>query len=278
MPMDPRRLIVDLMNLSWVAAEPILEIYESNFDVSIKSDNSPLTLADTSAHNIIVEGLKRLTPPIPIVSEEDEVFISSNHLEQGYFWLVDPLDGTKEFVNRTGEFTVNIALIENGKPILGVICPPVEKVCYSGIVGDGAFKTFLDFPHQHVPIHASFPSNKKETILVMGSRSHANKSTMGDFLSRYLNYTYVGAGSSLKFCHIAEGKAHLYPRFGRTMEWDTAAGQAILEAAGGSVTTLDGIPLTYAKNNFENPSFIASGFSVNVSLLSSVPHSHGGPK
>ncbi|MDP1723452.1 MAG: 3'(2'),5'-bisphosphate nucleotidase CysQ [Alphaproteobacteria bacterium] len=265
MKIDYNFILNKVIELSLEASKRVLEIYNGPIDVTIKSDDSPLTKADTEAHEIIVKGLSQLTPDVLIVSEEDthQHYATSNTT---LFWLVDPLDGTKEFINRNGEFTVNIALIENGNPILGVVCAPPLGICYAGIVGKGAFKLNLDSPEIKTPIQVALKEAiQNESILkVVGSRSHGDASIMESFLADYKKYEFVPAGSSLKFCQIAEGIAHLYPRFGRTMEWDTAAGQAVLMAAGGKVNLVDGTPLLYGKSEFENPHFIAEAFSMRV--------------
>lgn len=258
MTLDYPHLLNELINLSWEAARPILEIYNEDFEVAIKSDKSPVTEADIVSHGIIFKGLSHLTPHIPIVSEEDSDLPS---VASDIFWLVDPLDGTKEFISHNGEFTVNIALIEKGQPVLGVVRAPALGVCYAGIVGQGAFKIMFDAREKQFPIRSiSKVALGNDVIKVVGSRSHGDPSLMDDFLSNYKNHEFIPVGSSLKFCHLAEGMAHIYPRFGRTMEWDTAAGQAVLMAAGGSVCSLDGTPLKYGKLGFENPPFIAKAF------------------
>lgn len=255
-------LVDNILEITWEASSRILEFYDhTENQVTLKSDHSPLTAADIASHELIVKRLSQLTPHIPIISEED--VLREENDEYTLFWLVDPLDGTKEFIAKSGEFTVNIALVKDNQPILGVIGIPVLNVCYAGIVGEGAFK--IERGLSKIPIRVN--SSEGGEGVVVGSRSHGDKIVMEEFLSTRLpasSYKFVAAGSSLKFCKIAEGDAHLYPRFGRTMEWDTAAGQAILVAAGGYVTTVDGKALSYGKPNFENSHFIASAFKIEM--------------
>ena len=252
---DPENLMTGIMSIAYKAGQAILEIYHSPFTVSFKEDASPLTEADTTAQDLIYLALKELTPHISIVSEE----IENPEINANIFWLVDPLDGTKEFINRNDEFTVNIALIQNNMPLLGVIYAPALNLLYGGIVGKEAFK--ITSQGQRVPLHAQ--SNINSEIIAVCSRRHGDMEQLKAFLPPLVENNFLPVGSSLKFCKIAEGSAHIYPRFGRTMEWDTAAGQAILMAAGGSVTSLDGDILTYGKKGFENPHFIASS-SLNL--------------
>lgn len=228
----------------------ISRIYaKHNIACTTKEDCSPLTEADIASHHIIVDALHDLTPDIPVVSEEGAGVINVD----GLFWLVDPLDGTKEFISRNGEFTVNIALISNNIPILGVVSAPAMQLTYTGIHGEKARKR--DARRQWTDI--SVCTNAINPRKIVGSKSHGNDETNAWVAEHYSNAEFCGIGSSLKFCLIAEGVAHAYPRFGRTMEWDTAAGHAILSAAGGSIVMRDGTPLTYRKPFFENPPFIA---------------------
>eukprot|EP01099_Mayorella_cantabrigiensis_P004438 TRINITY_DN3343_c0_g1_i1.p1 TRINITY_DN3343_c0_g1~~TRINITY_DN3343_c0_g1_i1.p1 ORF type:complete len:264 (+),score=23.19 TRINITY_DN3343_c0_g1_i1:55-846(+) len=252
---DKKKLMTGIMHIAHEAGQAILEIYRTSFTVSFKEDASPLTKADTTAQYLIFLALKELTSHIPIVCEE----IENPKVNADMFWLVDPLDGTKEFINRNDEFTVNIALIKNNLPLLGVIYAPALNLFYGGIVGDEAFK--ITSKGQRVSLHTQ--SNISSKTIVVCSRSHGDRKQITEFLTRYPKSSICAVGSSLKFCKIAEGSAHLYPRFGRTMEWDTAAGQAILMAAGGSIVSLDGGILTYGKKDFENPHFIASS-SINL--------------
>jgi 3'(2'), 5'-bisphosphate nucleotidase len=221
------------------AGAAIMQIYGLGFTVQRKEDNSPLTLADLESQRVIIEGLTELTPGVPILSEESAQAPWDERKTWRELWVVDPLDGTREFVKRNGEFTVNIALVRDHEPVLGVVAAPALGLLYWGASGIGAFS-------QHrgataVPINVSAPASP---LRVVGSRSHASPETAG-YLARIGPHVMTGIGSSLKFCLVAEGKADLYPRFGPTSEWDTAAGQALLEAAGGHVTRLDGHRLRY---------------------------------
>jgi 3'(2'), 5'-bisphosphate nucleotidase len=244
-----------IIDIAKCAGEAILKIYETDFSVYEKSDLSPLTEADLAAHNVISDSLLQLTPEIPILSEESAKIPYSLRKGWDSYWLIDPLDGTKEFVKRNGEFTVNIALIENQEPILGVIYVPVSKVTYYGSRDGGAFKQQPDCLVESIsaiPKHGS-------PIRVAGSRSHA-----GESLKRYLEnlgeHEIVSMGSSLKSCLVAEGLADIYPRLGPTSEWDTAAAQAIVEAAGGKITDTRMQPLRYnTKESLLNPDFFVFG-------------------
>jgi 3'(2'), 5'-bisphosphate nucleotidase len=241
--------------LAEAAACEIMRIYAGDLGVRDKADKSPVTDADHAAEAIIVAGLRRLTPGTTVVAEEEMAAGRVPTLDGGPFWLVDPLDGTKEFIKRNGEFTVNIALIEHGKPTLGIVLAPASDTLWRGVAGLGADKRerrggFTAIHTRMAPPHG---------LTACASRSHAIYSDL-DIWFRNNDLTVaerVQAGSSLKFCLIAEGKADIYPRFGPTNEWDTAAGQGVLEAAGGEVVTTDGKPLTYGKRNFSNPHFIA---------------------
>jgi 3'(2'), 5'-bisphosphate nucleotidase len=222
------------------AGAAILDVYAQNFDVERKADSSPLTTADMRSHEIIVEGLRALTPDIPILSEEASDIAFDERKNWQRYWLVDPLDGTKEFVSRNGEFTVNIALVEEHAPVLGVVFVPVKDTLYTGMISSGATRQIgTALP---TPIHVRSPA--ATPLRIVGSRSHRDD-TLGRFLPTLEPYKLVAVGSSIKFCLVAEGSADLYPRFGPTSEWDTAAAQAIVEATGGSVVTLDGNPLRY---------------------------------
>ena len=237
------------------AAREIMRIYAGDLGERTKADKSPVTDADHAAEEIIVRGLRALTPDTPVVAEEEMAAGRVPVLNGGPFWLVDPLDGTKEFIKRNGEFTVNIALIENGRPTLGIVLAPATDTLWRGAAGLGADKSERDSAFTPIQTRPA-PANG---LTACASRSHAIYSDL-DIWFRSNNLTVadrVQAGSSLKFCLIAEGKADIYPRFGPTNEWDTAAGQGVLEAAGGEVVTTDGRPLTYGKPGFGNPHFIA---------------------
>lgn len=222
--------------------------------VSHKDDGSPLTKADLLAHQVIARGLTALTPHIPVVSEEDDA--SQRHrLSTGQFWLIDPLDGTKEFLARNDEFTVNIALIQDGVAIFGVVLAPALAQTYWGGLGTGAFRAI----NQHVEAIQVAPPQERsaQALRVVASKSHMNAETVA-FIGRLGPHALVQAGSSLKFCRVAEGNADVYPRLGPTCEWDTAAAQAVVEAAGGCVLGLDGAPLRYGKPELLNPHFVAA--------------------
>jgi 3'(2'), 5'-bisphosphate nucleotidase len=244
-------LLESVIRLVGEASSRVLEVYGRPFDVELKSDGSPLTEADLGAHRVLVAGLAPLLPGVPVISEESPPEAHTGAAAPR-FWLVDPIDGTKEFVRRTGEFTVNVALIREGRPLLGVVSAPALDTLYAGIVGETAFR--IDPDGQRKPLRVRQPG---DGIVVVGSRSHGDPRRMEKFLEGRDVREFVGVGSSLKFCRIAEGRADLYPRFGRTMEWDTAAGHAVLAAAGGRVETLEGDPLGYGKPGLENPHFVA---------------------
>jgi 3'(2'), 5'-bisphosphate nucleotidase len=231
-----------------------MEIYNGPaFQVTHKEDKSPLTAADLASHNAIVKGLQALTPDWPVLSEESENTPYEVRSQWGLFWLVDPLDGTKEFLKRNGEFTVNIALIEDGTPILGVVYAPATGGMYYAARGVGAFKQESG---QAVPIRVQRGSADATRVIV--SRTHGTDETEL-YTKQYGNCEFVPMGSSLKFCLVAEGVADVYPRSGPTMEWDTAAAHCILDLAGGSVTASDGARLTYNKPSLLNPGFLALG-------------------
>jgi 3'(2'), 5'-bisphosphate nucleotidase len=228
-----------LMPIVGRAGAAIMRIYDQGFTVQRKEDNSPLTLADLESQRVIMEGLTEVTPDIPILSEESAQAPWDERKTWRELWVVDPLDGTREFVKRNGEFTVNIALVREHEPVLGVVAAPALGLLYWGAAEAGAFSHHRGAAQ--VPIKVSPP---EDPLRVVGSRSHASPETAG-YLARVGPHAMTGIGSSLKFCLVAEGKADLYPRFGPTSEWDTAAGQALLEAAGGHVTRLDGHRLRY---------------------------------
>jgi 3'(2'), 5'-bisphosphate nucleotidase len=238
------------------AAALILEVYATDFEVQGKADASPVTLADERAEACIVTALRRLTPTVPVVAEE-AVARGEVPAVGGSFWLVDPLDGTREFVSGNGEFTVNIALVEDGVPTLGVVQVPVQGRLYAGLAGQGAWQA--DEGGRRAIRCRAWPAQGE--LVLASSRSHGDGAALTSWLvgaglaGRALRH--LQAGSSLKFGLLACGEADLYPRLGRTMEWDTAAGHAVLRAAGGEVHRLDGTPLRYGKPGFENPHFVA---------------------
>lgn len=235
----------------------ILDLYEASTACSLadKDDGSPVTMADVVAERCIVRALGALTPDIPIVGEEAHAEGRCPDVRER-FWLVDALDGTREFINRNGEFTVNIGLVDHGEPVLGVVYAPALGALYAGSLTMGAF---IEQGGQRRAIQCR--AEHPEGVDVVSSRSHGNALAMDAFLAMHPIRNYIGVGSSLKFCLVAEGKADLYPRLGPTMEWDTAAGHAVLSASGGSVTTLQGKPLRYGKPGYANPHFCAHGLS-----------------
>lgn len=247
-----------LIHLAAAAGREILDVYDTSFDVTTKDDASPLTEADLRAHRVIVDGLRELTPDVPVISEEAEPPPFQERRRWQRYWLVDPLDGTKEFVSRNGEFTVNIALIEDGEPVLGVVGVPVRGHIYVGdCLGSTAFRMSEG---GRVPLRTR--PMQPGAVTVVASRRHG-----GDRLADYLatlaeSFEIIRhpIGSSLKFCLLAEGEADFYPRLGPTSEWDIAAAHAVLQAAGGAVIHTDGAPLRYnAKESFLNPDFVAVG-------------------
>lgn len=253
---DLDKLLAVAKVASLAAGEEILKIYESgDFSIEAKSDDSPLTLADKAAHNKIVSYLEKTE--IPILSEEGRDISYAERSNWEYFWMVDPLDGTKEFIKKNGEFTVNIALIHKGEPILGVVYPPVLDELYWAMKGNGSYKKLGDH------IERLTVSNRKMdevNLKVVASRSHMSPETEA-YLEKLSEPEIVSKGSSLKFLLVASGEADIYPRFGPTMEWDTAAAHIIVSEAGGSVTLVDEkTKLSYNKQNLLNPYFIVLPF------------------
>lgn len=238
------------------AGEAIMSVYAREFSIEEKEDKSPLTEADKAAHNVIVCGLQALPVQLPILSEEDiEGFAGAD--AEGRYWLVDPLDGTKEFIKRNGEFTVNIALIENGKPVLGVVTAPALEVGYVAARGLGAFKVEADGHRKAIAV-AGKPK-PGVTWRVVGSRSHPSPD-LSAWLEQLGEHTMLPMGSSLKFCIIAEGFADAYPRLGPTCLWDTGAAHAVVLEAGGRVETLEGNAFSYANPSEKfNPYFVVWG-------------------
>jgi len=251
-----------ICELAKEAGSAILRLYEvsdyANVLLANKSDDSPLTLADLASHHLIVNGLALLTPEIPVVSEEDSVSLSFRK-PLGCFWLIDPLDGTKEFLARNGEFTVNIALIVDGKPVWGVVYAPAMNQMFWGGSGFGSFKRVKG---DTMSITVSAPVSVGQSFRVVASKSHLNVET-SLFIDKLGAVDLIQAGSSLKFCRIAEGNADVYPRLAPTCEWDTAAAHAVLEGAGGQVYGIDGVRLKYGKPDVLNPSFIAASVSLS---------------
>ena len=245
-------LAAAVSDIAVAAGHAILEVYRQDFEVTQKEDQSPLTQADLASHRIIRDALAQLTPSVPLLSEESAEIDFAIRAAWPQYWLVDPLDGTKEFVNRNGEFTVNIALVRGSRPVLGAVHVPVTGVTYVGLVGHGATRQVAD--SQPEPIRVQMPC--ADPVRVVGSRSHASP-RLAQCLEPLGDYELVSMGSSLKFCLLAEGKADLYPRLGPTSEWDTAAAHAVVVAAGGQIVTLEGRPLQYnQKASFLNPDFV----------------------
>ncbi len=250
-----KQLAAGAREIALTAAEAIMRIYAGGFAVRVKDDASPVTEADETAEAIIVDGLRGLTPAIPVVAEEMAAAGPVPDVGARDFWLVDPLDGTREFISRNGEFTVNIALIRGGAPALGVVVAPAKGWTFTAYGPGDVTREADGGPAEPIAARAAGPDG----AVVMVSRSHRSPETE-DWLAGVKVAETRDAGSSLKFCLLAAGEADLYPRLGRTMEWDTAAGQAVLVNAGGAVERLDdGTPLAYGKPGFENPHFVARG-------------------
>lgn len=260
--------VLEVLKIAVETGKEIMKVYNTDFFVENKKDDSPLTLADKKSHHKIVEELQKYTPNIPILSEEGKHHPYSERKKWSQVWIVDPLDGTKEFVKRNGEFTVNIALVEAGNPIMGVIYVPALDIAYIGQQDLGSYKIEqvsrkqiekeqLDYIGVKLPI-----IKNRNYCSVVASRSHLSKETelfIDDLKKKYGQVEITSAGSSLKLCLVAEGKADIYPRFAPTMEWDTAAGQAIVECAGGCVIHANSSqPLRYNKEDLLNPWFIAT--------------------
>jgi 3'(2'), 5'-bisphosphate nucleotidase len=261
---DYEKLATEMRRLALEAGDAIMAIYSSDdFEVRTKSDDSPVTAADEAADALISDGLRAAFPDVMLVTEEQ----ADSHAKRAdAFLIVDPLDGTKEFVNRRGDFTVNIAYVENGVPVRGVVYAPArDRMFYTDANGmsveeDGPFDKAA--PGSIRPISVSKPDNS--ALLVVASKSHRDQAT-DDYIGNYAVRDMKSAGSSLKFCLVATGEADLYPRLGRTMEWDTAAGHAVLTGAGGVVVRFDDLtPLTYGKPGYENPFFIACAPGVDL--------------
>ncbi len=257
-----QQTIEALVALVEAAGEAILAIYQTDFEVALKSDTSPLTQADLAAHQVLADGLARLAPEIPLFSEEAEMPPFEERRRWQRYWLVDPLDGTKEFVRRNGEFTLNVALIHDGEPCLGVVGVPVHGRTYVGVPGVGAYRLCREGEEiVRTPLTGRTRIDG-DPLVVVASRSHG-----GERLERYLaelesafgGVRRTPVGSSLKLCILAEGEADLYPRLGPTSEWDIAAAHAVLAAAGGAVWAVDGSPLTYnSRESVLNPEFFAA--------------------
>jgi 3'(2'), 5'-bisphosphate nucleotidase len=253
MELNASQLTEALRDIALEAGAAIMSVYQGDFEARTKADSSPVTEADEVAERLIIAALEKLTPEIPIVAEESVSAGRIPDISGGRFWLVDPLDGTKEFISRNGEFTVNVALVEAGRPVLGIVHAPAVGVTYTAADG-AAFVETGDEPARR--IHARRPA--ADGVVALISRSHRTPETDA-YLADYEVTAERSAGSSLKFGIVAGGEADIYPRLGRTMEWDTAAGHAVVASAGGSVRTLDGAELVYGKPGFENPPFVVRG-------------------
>lgn len=262
--------MVDLLNISIDAGNEILKVYQSaDFGIETKSDDSPLTKADQQSNDVIVNGLQRMTPDVPILSEEGKHLPYEARKDWEYLWVVDPLDGTKEFIKKNGEFTVNIALVNQGQPVAGIVYAPVLDMAYIAKAGFGCYKleqakekaSALHSEQELSEASAKLPTaNDNTKIYAVASRSHLSPETeeyLNKVKEKYGEIEVTSAGSSLKLCLVAEGKAHVYPRFAPTMEWDTCAGQAVVEQAGAQVLNVEtNKPLNYNKENLLNPWFI----------------------
>lgn len=261
------REIHKLINIISRATDEVLSVYNlEDFGIAEKDDKTPLTLADKKSHECIINGLKELVKQFPVLSEEGKEIPYEERRSWQYFWLIDPLDGTKEFIKKNGEFTINIALVKERKPVIGIVSVPVKKEIFFASKGMGAYKinyrkkTFgnnedLLKEAQKLPLNGN-----RNYIAVVGSRSHRDENTEKYIagLSKLGDIQVVSIGSSYKICYLAEGSADIYPRFGRTMEWDTAAGHIILEESGGKIVNAENsMPLEYNKESLENPPFIA---------------------
>lgn len=252
---DPADLVASVIEIAYQAGKILLEYYSNEYEVEQKSDDTPVTIADVSASIFVVKALQQLTPAIPVISEEST--ITDFQLRRGwdYLWLVDPLDGTREFIDRTGEFTINIALVIRNQPVLGVVYAPVVGSCYYACKGHGAWKQ--DVTNHPIAIHVR--SWQEGKVVVACGRSRCG-TILKSLLAKLPDYSIITLGSALKSCVVAEGVADLYARFGPTSEWDTAAAQIILEEAGGALTDTKLQPLRYnTKIGLLNPHFVAFG-------------------
>ena len=261
MNLNNQEVILDILNIAIDAGKEILKIYKKNFNVDLKADNSPITEADINSNNLIKKRLIEIEKNIPILTEESLVSWEIRRVWKKY-WLIDPLDGTKEFVNRNGEFTVNISLIENNLPIFGVIYAPEKSLLYYGIKNNGSYKlitqdninTLSEFKKININ------NNTTSNIKIIGSRSHSNKDFQIWIDKNFTQYELISIGSSLKLCFLAEGTADIYPRLGPTSEWDIAAGHIILEEAGGKLKSFGNTDILYnTKESIINPNFLAYG-------------------
>lgn len=244
-----------VIDLAKEAGAAIMAVYDENIAIRRKADDSPLTQADLAAHHVIDAGLSRVAPDVPVISEESSAIPYEERTSWRRYWLVDPLDGTREFIKRNGEFTVNIALIQDHQPVLGVVYAPALDLLFHGVRGAGAWRRLGANPPQQIRARPFDPTQ----VTVVGSRSHAGERLL-QFLARIGPHMLISMGSSLKICLVAEGRADVYPRLGPTSEWDTAAAQCVLEEAGGRLVGLDNQPFRYnTKDSLLNPDFFAVG-------------------
>lgn len=255
--MSNHTLLAQVVNIAIAAGDVILDVYEKEYEIAHKADGSPVTTADQRAHDLIVEGLQALTPDIPVLSEESKGIDVEDRLQWPRLWLVDPLDGTKEFIRRNGEFSVNIGLAENGKPILGVVYSPCTRTSYFAAQGAGAWRQIAQKPAQRIQVESYDPSRPR----MVASRSHSGEAVNAfrDALTAASGTVpqIVSMGSALKACVIAQGDADVYPRLGPTSEWDTCASHCILNEAGGQLIDCTGAELHYNKASVLNPWFLA---------------------
>jgi len=258
------QLITQVNKIAIAAGNKIMEVYQDvdNFNVEIKGDDSPLTRADKEANKIICDGLEKLSIKYPIISEENKEIPYSERKDFEYIWMVDPLDGTKEFIKRNGEFTVNIALIHKNKSVAGVVYAPVTEELYSAVKGEGAW---VEHKGSLKGLAATYYRSDEKALSIVCSRSHLNEETQ-KFIDDYDEPLKVAKGSSLKFLILASGDAQIYPRLAPTMEWDTAAAHIILEEAGGEILRADGEPMVYNKEDLLNPHFVAYGRRMDVGV------------
>tara|TARA_B100000029_G_scaffold423757_1_gene431107 strand:+ start:683 stop:1498 length:816 start_codon:yes stop_codon:yes gene_type:complete len=257
-----------LIEISKKAGEAIMQIYRTDFEVEIKKDLSPLTQADILSHKIIHDSLSKMTPNIPILSEEFSDISFDERSTWKEYWLIDPLDGTKEFIKKNGEFTTNIALISNNKPVLGIIHVPSSNETYWGSEETGSY--FLEGDSESDMIQLKVSNNTESPLRIVSSRSHISQD-LKMLLKKLDNYELLSIGSSLKFCLIAKGEADCYPRLGPTCEWDIAAGDIIAQSAGADIVTLKNCPLKYnTKKEFLNPYFLVSNNIFNKEKILSL--------
>ena len=256
--MNLSKLLDNLIEISRLGGDEILDVYNGTIDVTLKDDLSPLTDADRRSNAVIISKLAALYPEIPILSEEGRKIDFSERKKWSLFWLIDPLDGTKEFIKRNGEFTVNIALIDDGCPIAGIVYAPTKNTFWYGAKEIGSFIIKNDSKSKEIFVQDDI----KDPIRIVSSRSHPSPK-LQSYLDRFQNHEIVNMGSSLKICLVADGTAHIYPRLGPTMEWDSGAGHAVLKYAGGFLTdATTGNELVYNKENLRNPDFICYGSKI----------------